>query len=140
LTSWLTTKRPVTILDIRPKQEREEWSISGSIHADVYKRLKANEKDVFESISLPDAPIVTVCAAGKTSLMAAEILKEKGFEVYSLEGGMRAWNYAWSTAHIKFHNFTVIQVRRSAKGCLSYIVGSGTEAVVIDASLDHRIY
>ena len=40
LSSWLEKKIPVTVLDVRPKTEREEWSIRGSIHADVYDRLK----------------------------------------------------------------------------------------------------
>lgn len=98
LADWLSKKRPVTILDVRPKHEREEWSIPGSVHADVYHKLKANERDVFSDLKFPDAPVVTVCGAGKTSLMAAEQLKEKGLEVYSLEGGMKAWNFAWNTA------------------------------------------
>ena len=140
LANWLSEKRDVTILDVRPRAEREEWSIPGSIHADVYHKLKANEEDVFSDIKFPDAPIVTVCAAGKTSLMAAEQLKEKGFVVYSLAGGMKAWNFAWNIAEISFDNFKIIQVRRSAKGCLSYIVGSGNEAIVIDASLDPEVY
>ena len=53
---------------------------------------------------------------------------------------MKAWNYAWDTAEIFFKNVKIIQVRRMAKGCLSYIIGSGTEALVIDASLDPQVY
>lgn len=140
LAGWLTEKKPVTILDVRPASEREEWSIPGSMHADVYDRLKAGEKEVFSDLKLQAAPVVTVCAAGKTSLKAAEQLREKGYEVYSLEGGMKAWNYAWNTAETSFENFKLIQVRRSAKGCLSYVVGSGGEAAVIDASLDPQVY
>jgi glyoxylase-like metal-dependent hydrolase (beta-lactamase superfamily II) len=37
-------------------------------------------------------------------------------------------------------NTRVIQVRRTGKGCLSYILGSKGEATVIDASLDHAVY
>lgn len=140
LSGWLKEKKPVTILDVRPASEREEWSIPGSIHADVYDRLKAGEKEVFNELKLPGAPVVTICAAGKTSMKAAEQLREKGYEVYSLEGGMKAWNYAWNTAETSFENFEIIQVRRSAKGCLSYLVGSGGEAAVIDASLDPQVY
>jgi glyoxylase-like metal-dependent hydrolase (beta-lactamase superfamily II) len=33
-----------------------------------------------------------------------------------------------------------IQVRRTGKGCLSYLIGSGGEAVVIDASLGPEVY
>lgn len=34
----------------------------------------------------------------------------------------------------------VIQVRRTGKGCLSYLIGAGEEAAVIDASLDPKVY
>lgn len=141
LASWLTNKRPVTILDVRPKSEREEWSIPGSIHADVYDKLKANDSNALDDLKLDiHIPVVTVCAGGKTSLKAAEILKQKGYDVYSLEGGMKAWNFAWNSAETTIHNVKIIQLRRSAKGCLSYIIGSEAEAVVIDASLDPQVY
>ncbi len=140
LASWLSKKEPVTILDVRPKEEREEWSIPGSIHADVYQKIKAGENNVFSDYKLPDGPVVTVCGAGKTSMIAAEQLRRKGFEAYSLQGGMKAWNFVWNIAEISFGDFKIIQVRRSAKGCLSYIVGSNNEAVVIDASLDPAVY
>jgi glyoxylase-like metal-dependent hydrolase (beta-lactamase superfamily II)/rhodanese-related sulfurtransferase len=141
LAKWLTEKRPVTILDVRPKAEREEWSIPGSIHADIYDRLKADDPNSLEDLKFEEhKPIVTVCAAGKTSLKAAEILKQKGFDVYSLDGGMKAWNFAWNIASTTLHDVKIIQVRRSAKGCLSYLIGSEDEAIVIDASLDPQVY
>jgi hypothetical protein len=34
----------------------------------------------------------------------------------------------------------VVQVRRTGKGCLSYVVGSDGEAMVVDASLDPEVY
>ena len=140
LSEWLIGKKSVTVLDVRPKHEREEWSIPGSLHADVYDKLKANEKDVFSNLELPEGAIVTICAGGKMSLIAAEQLRQKGLDVYSLAGGMKAWNFAWNRAEISFRNFKIIQVRRSAKGCLSYLVGSGHDAIVIDASLDPKVY
>ncbi len=142
LSGWLSEKKPVTILDVRPKQEREEWSIPESVHADVFDELKANNPGVLDSINLPNnMPVVTVCAGGKTSLIAAGYLNQNGFDAYSLEGGMKAWNYAWNTAEMIFSDeLKIIQVRRSAKGCLSYIVGSKNEAIVIDASLDPNEY
>src|SRR5688572_28476146 len=141
LSSWLSDKRPVTVLDVRSKAEREEWSIPGSVHADVYDKLKAGNQNTFDNVLLDiERPIVTVCASGKTSLKAAEILKQKGYDAYSLEGGMKAWNYAWNTAEIVFGDVKIIQVRRSSKGCLSYVIGSEDEAIVIDASLDPQVY
>ena len=85
-------------------------------------------------------PVVTVCARGRLSQVAAKILSENGYDAYSLEGGMKAWNYAWDTAEIIFEDVKIIQVRRVAKGCLSYLVGSSNQAMVIDASLNPSIY
>ena len=34
----------------------------------------------------------------------------------------------------------VIQLRRTGKGCLSYLIGSGREAAVLDASLEPHVY
>lgn len=140
LASWMSRKKPVTILDVRPKKDREEWSIPGSIHADVYYKLKGGENNVFSDYKLPKGPVVTVCGAGKTSQIAAELLRKKGFEAYSLDGGMKAWNFVWNIAEISFGDLKIIQVRRSVKGCLSYVVGSAHEAIVIDASLDPAVY
>jgi len=53
---------------------------------------------------------------------------------------MRAWSLAWNTADATIGDCDIVQVRRTGKGCLSYIVTSQTEAVVIDASVDPDVY
>jgi len=60
----------------------------------------------------------------------------------SLESGMKAWSLAWNTAEVPGHasDVLIIQVRRTGKGCLSYLVGADDEAMVIDASLDPQVY
>jgi glyoxylase-like metal-dependent hydrolase (beta-lactamase superfamily II) len=87
-------------------------------------------------------PIVTVCGAGNSSAVAAEQLRSRGFEAYTLEGGMKAWSLAWNVAEVSVPGTEarVVQVRRTGKGCLSYLIGSDREAAVIDASLDPEIY
>jgi glyoxylase-like metal-dependent hydrolase (beta-lactamase superfamily II)/rhodanese-related sulfurtransferase len=141
LSKWFTINIPVTVLDVRSKSEREEWSIPGSIHADVYDKLKAGDEHGLDNVILDNRkPVITVCAAGKMSLKAAEILRRKGFDAFSLDGGMKAWNFAWNTAELVLGDIKIIQVRRSVKGCLSYIIGSKNEAVVIDASLNPQVY
>ncbi len=141
LSTWLENKKPVTVLDVRPKTEREEWAIPGSIHADVYNSLKAGDTKALGEIELDkNKPVVTVCTAGNTSMKAAELLKDRGYQVYSLNGGMKAWNFAWNTAEVVLNDVKIIQVRRSSKGCLSYIIGSKDEAIVIDAALDPQVY
>jgi glyoxylase-like metal-dependent hydrolase (beta-lactamase superfamily II) len=55
---------------------------------------------------------------------------------------MKAWSLAWNTASIVIAGSAVqvIQVRRTGKGCLSYVIGGDKEAFVIDASLDPQVY
>ncbi len=142
LQDWLKEDKELFILDVRPEDERQEWSIPESKHADIYEDLKSGVANPFKGINLPeDRPVVTVCGAGKTSLIATEKLREQGIEAYSLDGGMKAWNFAWDSTEMNLGDeLTLLQVRRPAKGCLSYIVGSGNEAIVIDASLDPEVY
>lgn len=143
LRALLAQQQPVTVIDVRPTNERIEWSIPGSHHIDAYERLKAGDRHVLDSVRIAsDGPVVTVCAAGRTSLIAADILRERGVEAISLTGGMKAWSTAWNSAELRTpgSDACIIQVRRTGKGCLSYIVGSAGRAVVIDASLDPDIY
>ena len=143
LRRWLEEGRPVTVLDVRPTAERAEWAIPGSIHVNAYEALKAHDPAALADVDVPsDGPVVTVCAAGKTSLIAAEQLAARGVEAMSLEGGMKAWSLAWNAAGVPIpaSSVRVIQVRRTGKGCLSYLIEAGEEAAVIDASLDPQVY
>lgn len=141
LADWLKVGKNVSILDIRPLSERAEWHIPQSIHVNVYDALKAGDEKALNFLHLDkNIPVVSLCAGGKLSLFATEILAKKDYKAYSLAGGMKAWNYAWDTATIQIGDITILQIRRVAKGCLSYLVGSGNKAMVIDASLDPSIY
>lgn len=142
LQEMLNDKQNVFILDVRPTDQRNEWQIAESSHLDAYKRLNAGDNTVLDEVSIPEnTTVVTVCAAGRTSLIASEALREKGIKAFSLDGGMKAWNYAWNKAEISFPSgLKIIQVRRPAKGVLSYLIGSDNEAIVVDAALDPHVY
>ena len=85
---------------------------------------------------------MTVCNAGRVSQTAAEMLADRGFDARSLAGGMKAWSLAWNAADVPLSDpsVRVIQVRRTGKGCLSYVVGSAGEAAVIDPSVSPDVY
>lgn len=141
LKEWLATEKKITVLDIRSDDDRAEWKIPQSVHYNIIDKIKSGDPTAVDGIELDkDSPVVTVCNAGNASKIAANLLTTKGFDTYSLKGGMKALNYAWDTAEIVLSNAKIIQVRRMAKGCLSYIIGSGNEAMVIDASLDPEVY
>jgi glyoxylase-like metal-dependent hydrolase (beta-lactamase superfamily II)/rhodanese-related sulfurtransferase len=141
LRDWLEQNRPVTIIDVRADEDRAQWSIPGSIHVNAYEALKAGEPSVLSDIELPpDRPVVTVCNLGRVSARAAEVLAGRGIAALSLAGGMKAWSLAWNTAEVTLSKAQIVQVRRTGKGCLSYVVFSGSEALVIDASLPAEVY
>ncbi len=134
---------PPLIVDVRARVEREEWAIPGSISVDVYAALNSGDPRAMTGVDVPaDRPVVTVCGAGKTSLIAAAQLRDRGIQAVSLAGGMKAWSLAWNLAEVPLatSRARVMQLRRTGKGCLSYLVGSHGEAAVIDPSLAPEIY
>ncbi len=119
------------VLDVREPSEVAEWAIAGAVNIRVGE-LAHHEQD------LPrDREIVVVCASGSRSALAAEVLAQHGLTVANLRGGMAAWAavYDWVVTELD-DDVRVVQVRRRGKGCLSYVVGTGTEAFVVDPSLD----
>src|SRR2546428_10015626 len=134
---------PVTVIDVRPAAERAEWSIPGSVHADASEPLRRGDPNALADFHPANGGrVVTVCAAGKTSKLAAERLRARGLDAVSLEGGMRAWSLAWNSAEVPCPGSTaqIVQLRRTGKGCLSYLIGSNGAAAVVDASLEPQIY
>ncbi|MBK8903538.1 MAG: MBL fold metallo-hydrolase [Anaerolineaceae bacterium] len=143
LQNMLEKGEPLTILDVRHGQDYQEWAIPGSAHVDAYDALKRKDPQALKTVQLQsDRPVVTVCGAGVVSLEAAHQLRQQGYDALSLQGGMKAWSLAWNSATVpaKSPDWHIIQLRRTGKGCLSYLVGSGKEAAVIDAALDPEIY
>ena len=133
--------RPVTLLDICPMHERVESSIPGSIHINAYDALKANDPKALANVEFPsDIPVVTVCAAGKTSLVARQQLQARGIQALSLEGGMKAWSLAWNIAEAPGPRAPCASSGTTHRERLSLIIGDGKTAVVIDASLDLQAY
>jgi glyoxylase-like metal-dependent hydrolase (beta-lactamase superfamily II)/rhodanese-related sulfurtransferase len=143
LRQWLDEQRPVTVLDIRPDDERAQWAIPGSHHVNAYEALRSGDPGPFGTFSPPAGhAVVTVCAGGRVSQTAADILSARDIDAYSLVGGMKAWSLSWNTADLPLPSSSaqVVQVRRTGKGCLSYVVGSDGDAVVIDPALPADVY
>ena len=121
------------LLDVREPDEVEAWRIPGA-HNIPLGSLAARVEE------LPrDKDLVVVCAVGARAHQGAELLAARGLSSRVLEGGMGTWASTYDLASGNFGGATVVQLRRRGKGCLSYVVGAGTKAVVIDPSRDvHR--
>jgi glyoxylase-like metal-dependent hydrolase (beta-lactamase superfamily II)/rhodanese-related sulfurtransferase len=143
LQNWLEQKREVVVLDVRTDEDREQWSIPGSSHVNAYDELKAGRPGPLAQLKLPPGiPVVTVCNLGKMAAVAAGKLESRGNDVFVLHGGMQAWSLAWNTAEVTVNSegVLVLQVRRTGKGCLSYVIASAGVAAVIDPSLPPEVY
>jgi glyoxylase-like metal-dependent hydrolase (beta-lactamase superfamily II)/rhodanese-related sulfurtransferase len=82
----------------------------------------------------PAAPVAVICGHGNSSTRVTRFLRERGFEAYSVAGGMAAWETVYLPR--RFSPTTalehVIQLDRVGKGALSYVLVSDGDAVVVD--------
>ena len=134
---------PIEIVDIREADEYVDWHIHGSRNLPVYNALKNNDEGPLRESAgaLPrDRTIVAVCRAGILSQRAAGVLSSLGYEVTSLDGGIRGWGGVWTEASIPFSAGVCVQIRRNGKGCLSYLFGSKGQGAVVDPSVEVQAY
>ena len=118
------------MVDVRDRDEVAEWQIPG-VHNVPLASLEARLGEVPS-----EKELVVICAKGARALQGATILAGHGLSSRVLDGGMGAWASAYDTVTGELGGATVVQVRRRGKGCLSYVVGAGDCAVVIDPSRD----
>ena len=134
LAALLGTEGEPFLLDVRQPEEVAAWAIPGAVNVplgELAHRLS----------ELPAGrPVVAVCASGNRSSEATALLVRAGYRARNLTGGMAAWGQVYDTALSPLSSGQIVQVRRRAKGCLSYLVGSGDEAFVVDPSLQVDLY
>jgi len=134
LLELLDREPKLLMVDVREPDEFADWQIPHALNiplAELAQRLTEVPRD---------RRVVTICAKGLRALEAAEVLNSHGILSQVLEGGMDAWASTYDTVEGNFGGATVVQVRRRGKGCLSYVVGAGSRAVVIDPSRDLEQY
>src|SRR4030095_4702096 len=132
--------RDFIIVDIRDENEYSDWNIRGSINLPINSYLAKGEYEQMkeELKRLPkDKLIITVCARGINSQVAASMLRDFGYNSFSLEKGMKGWNENFDIYEIDFPDFVVAQFVRIGKGCLSYLIYSkiGNTGAVIEPSI-----
>ncbi|GAA0502598.1 MBL fold metallo-hydrolase [Salinibacillus aidingensis] len=133
------------ILDVRNTDEFDNWKVEGG-NVEVINEPYFNLLDGVEPVADKldkDQEIIVLCAKGGSSEMVADMMEEEGFtNVYSLEGGMKAWSEHLEPVKIADLNDggALYQFVRLGKGCLSYFVESNGEAAIIDSNRMTDIY
>jgi glyoxylase-like metal-dependent hydrolase (beta-lactamase superfamily II) len=138
LTEKVLNKENIFILDVRNESDFNEWKIDG----ENFEYLNVPYFELIDGVEpivnrVPkNKEVVVVCAKGGSSAFVAEQLVEAGFDnIYTLVGGMKAWSeYLHQVKVYDDENMKVYQIVRIGKGCLSYMVISGKEALVVDPS------
>lgn len=137
LAERLDRGEPLQVLDIRAPDKVERGHISIGPELDFH--ALPNSK----ILALPDVgalhldaarPIAVICGHGNSSKKATAFLRERGYEAFSVTGGMAAWESVYVARRLTptpslSH---VVQLDRVGKRALSYILVSDGDAVVVD--------
>jgi len=127
----------VQLLDIRSAERVAQGRITLGATLD-FRALAASQLyqlATLEPLRLdPAAPVAVVCGHGNSSTQATRFLRDRGFEAYSVAGGMAAWETVYLPRRLSPTPAIehVIQVDRVGKGALSYLLVSDGDAVVVD--------
>jgi len=88
LNNMMNSEQDFVLIDVRTEKEHDAGYISGS----MWLPRGFIEVKIQKACKNPDAVIVVYCSLGGMSLLAAQTLQELGYKnVYSIQGGMKAW-------------------------------------------------
>lgn len=119
------------LLDVREKEEYREGHLEGAVS------LPRGFLEIRVETTVPDksTPIVAYCAGGVRSLLAAQALKEMGYQtVISMSGGFTAWKtggHRW----VQDHQFTPEQATRYSRHFMLPEVGEEGQAKLLKAKV-----
>ncbi|MBS0629411.1 MAG: MBL fold metallo-hydrolase [Verrucomicrobia bacterium] len=137
----ISKKNDFLLLDVRNPDDFQASRIEGrftpeTLNIPYYEFVEDEEKAVKR---LPQhREIVALCNRGNSSGFVVELLKKYHIHALNIEGGIKAWGNLYVTHDIV--QGQIIQIDRPARGCLSYILISQNEAIVIDPSRHIDIY
>ena len=125
------------VLDVRASEKVERGHISLGAELDFHAHPNSQLFALPDIRTLPldtARPIAVVCNHGNSSKKTTAFLRERGYEAYSVIGGMAAWETVYVARRLSptpslSH---VIQLDRVGKGALSYVLVSDGDAVVVD--------
>jgi rhodanese-related sulfurtransferase len=133
---------PLLLLDVRNQDEYESWKLEArrpieTVHVPYFDFIEDAEGALAK---VPrDRELVVLCAKGGSSEMVVELLGEAGRSARNVSGGMIAYGVYLEPVKLPLaapeaSRYELWQVNRRGKACLSYVIVSGGEAVVVDPS------
>ena len=122
----------VVVLDTRERDASAAWNVGGDLRILPEAELADDPDGVLAGIPAR-ARVRVICHAGIGSRRVAAALAGRFAEVLSVRGGMIGWSRLLRAEDVPLPGpFAVVQLRREARGCLSYLVVAGGEALVVD--------
>jgi len=124
------------ILDVRTEEDYKSWRVEDiktpeTLNIPYIDFIEAPEEVIAKVPK--DREIIALCGKGGASDYVADILRKEGYNAVNITGGMKAWGSVYSKVTASREgNLKVIQFNRVGKGCLSYIIVSGSEAAIVD--------
>ncbi len=88
LQTEIAKNKEIQLLDVRTPKEWEQGVIKGAIKVNV---LDVNFSADAGKVLSKEKPVYVYCRSGRRSMKASKILVEKGYQVYNIIGGYKAW-------------------------------------------------
>lgn len=133
---------PFLLLDVRNRDEYEAWKVEGrrpieTLHIPYFDFVE--EPELVSQVPSDGRETLVICAKGGSSEFVADLLREAGVNAKNVEGGMIAYGDYLQPVRVTLDadesgRFEIWQLNRRGKGCLSYVIRCGAEAVVVDPS------
>ncbi len=142
LATRLEAGEPIRVLDVRAPQRLAAGRVD-PVPADRFHNVRGSEfvtlADPATAIGLdPADPVAVVCGHGNDSRVIAALLGQRGYEAWSLRGGVNAWMRMVIPRELTpppgFDR--LVQFDRIGKGALGYLLVAGNEALAIDPPRD----
>ncbi len=139
LAERLARREHLTVLDVRADAEWPIEAPTATVRHVPAERALATSAELAAEL---EGPVAVVCQRGLKAADVAAALRGAGADAALVSGGMRAWIgalQAWPV-EVGLDGVEIVQVQRPGRGCLSYVVVSAGEAVVVDPAPDASFY
>ncbi len=129
----------MTVLDLRADSE---WGIEAPGVTSRHMKPATVLADPAALARELIGPVAVVCNRGLTAQPVADALRKLGVDAVVVGEGMRGWIAALQSRPVELgvEGLVVRQIQRPGRGCLSYLLAAGGQALVVDPAPDVGFY